>query len=157
MPEHISTIPDDLEGRLIWFYRNYFEPIGEEFERENFFGIFLDGLIYQFKANVPKKMWKNFITREYLPDHIVEDRDQWGEYLEFYEFCHGWDLHSVLAKWREYLQKPSNFTFPYTKVSEKMLKTIVSRWITDLVLQDYSVIFEGERISLDEYALTCRE
>lgn len=157
MPDHISTIPGDLTGQLNWFYRNYFKPLSDE-DTYNTFNIFIKGICGELHTNVPKKFWLNLITREYLPDHILESMGPLGPELD--EFCHIWDIHSVLERWKRYLQHPSPQEIIQEWVGRNglhlnvILRTLTGRWVTDLTLQDYSVIFEGERISLDEYAIS---
>lgn len=157
MPDHISTIPGDLTGQLNWFYNNYFKPLSDEDTYEAF-DIFIKGIFGELHTIVPKKLWVNLITREYLPDYILEDMGPIGPELD--EFCHIWDIHSVLDRWQRYLKEPSWQEYDKEWVGRRalylnvILRTLTGRWITDLTLQDYSVIFEGERISLDEYAIS---
>lgn len=157
MPDHISTIPGDLTGQLNWFYTNYFKLLSDEDTFEEFDTFFKD-ICDELYHNIPKKLWVNLITREYLPDHILEDIGPLGPELD--EFCHIWDIHSVLNRWQRYLKEPSQQDPNQVWVGRRalylkiILRTLTGRWITDLTLQDYSVIFEGERISLDEYAIS---
>lgn len=153
MPNHISTIPDDLTGRLNWFYENYFEPAGHGRETYKTFDLFVKELCFNLRFHVSRRLWSNYITREYLPNHIVEDMDQWYRVPGNEEFLHIWDIHSALEMWEIYLDAPCKADLGYHKHNEEILKTLTSRWITDLVLQDYEVIFDGERISLDELSV----